>query len=141
MSEAGKSSDTGSENGVQDGVQDGARHVGATMVSGAQDAAVVVRNTAEQVAAKLPDAMANAQVAARDTQKVLDAMPNQALVIGTSFSLGLGVGLFLSGANRFLVALALAPAGAMLMTMMGRDEGQSKNGSSSTTRRSASRTQ
>ena len=90
--------------------------------SGAAAAADTVRQTAEKAAARLPDAVAGAQVAARDTQKALDSMDDKALLIGTSFSLGLGVGLFLTGANRLLVALALAPAGAMVMTIVGREK-------------------
>jgi hypothetical protein len=66
-------------------------------------------------------------------------MPNQALIVGTSFSLGLGIGLFTSGANRLLVALALAPAGAMLLTMLGREEESQTAGGSSTSRRSGGR--
>ncbi len=54
-------------------------------------------------------------------------MPNQGLVVGTSFSIGLGVGLFMSGANRLLVLLALAPAAAMAATLIAR-EGQINNG-------------
>jgi pantoate kinase len=100
----------------------GTRSVGAAVMTATQDAAGVVRNTAEKAAAKLPDAVAGAQVAATETQRVLDEMPSQTLLIGTSFSLGLGVGLFVSGANRLLVALALAPAGAMALTMFGRDQ-------------------
>ena len=34
----------------------------------------------------------------------------------------MGVGLFLSGANRFLVAAALAPAAAMALTIFGRGQ-------------------
>ena len=49
--------------------------------------------------------------------------PTRDCVIGTSFSLGLGVGLFMSGANRLLVLLALAPAAAMAATLVARDEG------------------
>jgi pantoate kinase len=102
--------------------ENGARGVGSAVMTATQDAAGVVRNTAEKAAAKLPDAVAGAQVAATETQRVLDEMPSQTLLIGTSFSLGLGVGLFVSGANRLLVALALAPAGAMALTMFGRDQ-------------------
>lgn len=92
------------------------------LLSGAQNAAETVRHTAERAAARLPDAVAGAQVAARDTQRALDGMDDKALLVGTSFSLGLGVGLFLTGANRLLVALALAPAAAMVMTIVGREK-------------------
>ena len=102
--------------------QNGSRGVGSTVMTATQDAAEAVRTTAERAAAKLPDAMAGAQVAATETQRVLDEMPSQALLVGTSFSLGLGFGLFASGANRLLVALAVAPAAAMAMTIFGRGQ-------------------
>ena len=114
-STATKSNGTTKSNGNDEGAASVVR-------SGAAAAADTVRQTAEKAAARLPEAVAGAQVAARDTQKVLDGMDDKALLIGTSFSLGLGVGLFLTGANRLLVALALAPAGAMVMTIVGRED-------------------
>jgi pantoate kinase len=92
-------------------------------IPGAHEAADMIKTTAERAAERWPEAVATAQVAARDTQQALERMPNQGLVIGTSFSLGLGVGLFMSGANRLLVLLALAPAAAMAATLVARDEG------------------
>jgi hypothetical protein len=92
------------------------------VLSNAQDAAEMVRTTAASAAEKLPTAMAGAQTAARDTQRALEKLPNQGLVVGTSFSLGLGVGLFMTGANRLLVLVAMVPAVAMAATLMGRDE-------------------
>ena len=94
-----------------------------TAISGAQEAADMIKTTAERAAERWPEAVATAQVAARDTQQALERMPNQGLVIGTSFSLGLGTGLFMSGANRLLVLLALAPAAAMAATLVAREEG------------------
>jgi len=106
------------------GAQEQGRKATVGVMAGAQDAADKVRASAERAAERLPDAMAGAQVAARDTQRALDEMPNQALIIGTSFSLGLGVGLFLTGSNRLLVLLALMPAAAMAATLLGREEAQ-----------------
>lgn len=100
-----------------------ARKATVGVMAGAQDAAGKVLTSAERAAEKLPDAVAGAQVAARDTQRALEDMPDQALLIGTSFLMGLGVGLFLTGTNRLLVVLALAPAAAMAATLLGRDEG------------------
>ena len=45
----------------------------------------------------------------------------------------------MSGANRFLVALALAPAGAMLLTMFGRGQTDSTAGAAIGNRRPTSR--
>jgi len=92
------------------------------VLAGAQDAAEVVRTTAERAAEKWPEAVAGAQTYAKETQRALERMPNQGLVIGSSFAFGLGVGLFTTGANRLLVFLALAPAAAMAATLLARDE-------------------
>jgi len=92
------------------------------ILSGAQDAADMVKTTYDRAAERFPEVAEKAQVAARDTQRALERAPNQGLIVGTSFSIGLGVGLFLSGANRFLVVAALAPAAAMVATLMGRDD-------------------
>ena len=89
------------------------------MMSGAQER---IRAGVGKAAEAMPDAMAGAQVAARDTQRRLDEMSDQSLLAGASFSLGLAIGLFVSGANRLLVAFTLVPAAAMLTTLMGRDK-------------------
>lgn len=115
-----------------EGAQERARKATVGVMAGAQDAAEKVLVSAERAAERLPDAMAGAQVAARDTQRALDEMPNQALIIGTSFSLGLGVGLFLTGSNRLLVLVALAPAAAMAATLLGREEAQQEASASKT---------
>ncbi len=112
--------------------QNGARGVGTAVMGVTQDAAEVMRTTAERAASRLPDAVATAQVAATETQRVLDEMPSQALQMGTTFSLGLGVGLFVSGANRLLVAVAMAPAAAMALTMFGREQQQAGAAASAT---------
>jgi hypothetical protein len=91
------------------------------VMSTAQDAADRVRTVASGVAEQLPGAMATAQSAATDTARTLDQMPNQALMLGAAFSLGLGAGLFITGSNRLLVLLSLAPAAAMAATLAGRD--------------------
>jgi hypothetical protein len=92
------------------------------VMSGAQQAAEVARQTAERAAARLPEAVARTQVAARDTQVALEGMDGQTLLAGTTFSLGLGLGLFVSGAHRLLVTAAFLPALAMLLTLLGRKE-------------------
>jgi hypothetical protein len=92
------------------------------VISGAQQAADVARQTAERAAAQLPDAVARTQVAARDTQVALEGMDGQTLMSGTTFSLGLGIGLFVSGAHRLLVVAALLPAIAMALTLLGRQQ-------------------
>lgn len=96
------------------------------VMNSAQEAAQVtagkVRSAAETAADKLPAAMSTAQDVSRDTAQTLDSLPDQALMVGTSFSLGLGAGLILSGSNRLLVLIALAPAAAMAATLLNRDK-------------------
>ena len=100
--------------------RNGSKRGGA--IPGAQEAADLIKSTAERAAERWPDAVASAQTAAQGTQQALERMPNQGLIIGTSFSLGLGVGLFMTGSNRLLVLLALAPAAAMAATLLAREE-------------------
>lgn len=88
------------------------------MMAGAQER---IKAGVGKAAEVMPEAMASAQVAARDTQRALDQMSDQGLLAGAAFSLGLGVGLLVSGTNRLLVFLVLAPAAAMLATLMGRE--------------------
>ena len=111
--------------------------VGTAVMSASQDAAEMARTTAQKAADRLPDAVAGVQVAANETQRRLDEMPNDALLIGTSFSLGMAAGLFLSGANRCLVALASLPAIAMSVTIMNRNQA---GGSTAASVRRAART-
>jgi hypothetical protein len=101
---------------------------GTDVIGTAQEAADYVRSTAERAAARLPEVATNAQEAARDTQARLDRMPNQALLVGTSLSIGFAAGLFIAGSNRILVALAAAPAAAMGLTMIGRDQTEAGSG-------------
>jgi len=103
-------------------VEQNGRNVADSVVSGAQDMAEMAKSTYDRAAERLPDAVASAQSAARDAQRHLERAPNQGLIVGTSFSLGLGVGLFMSGANRLLVLLAVAPAAAMAATLMARGQ-------------------
>ena len=119
----------GSKTGTTGTDQNGARRGAVGVLAGAQDAAELVRNTAGRAAERWPEAVAGAQVAAHETQRALEKMPNQGLIVGTSFSLGLGVGLFMTGANRLLVLVAMAPAVAMAATLLARDEDGSQTGS------------
>ena len=120
-------------NGVEDAAE--SARAGAMQVMG--DAQEKLRAGAGQVAERLPEAVATAQVAARDTQQALNQMPDQTLVAGAAFSLGLAVGLFFSGVNRLLVLLAVAPAAAMAATLFNRGEQSGESQSTGSRRRSS----
>ncbi len=112
-------------NGARIGPKDESSNPLVGVMSQAQDAAQAtvgaVRNVAGTAADRLPAAMTTAQDVAGQTSRTLDELPDQALVIGTSFSLGLGIGLFMSGMNRLFVLIALAPAAAMAVTLVNRE--------------------
>jgi hypothetical protein len=100
------------------------------VMSTATEAADRVRAVAGNVAEAMPGAVAQAQTAATQTQQTLETMPDQTLMLGAAFSLGMGVGFFLSGASRLLVVLSIVPAAAMAMTLVGRGStGQRTSGS------------
>jgi hypothetical protein len=107
------------------------------MMSGAQER---IRAGVGKAAEVMPDAVAGAQVAARESQRRLDEMSDQTLLAGASFSLGLSIGLFVNGASRLLVALTLVPAAAMLTTLMGRGKASDTDEAATTSKsRRASR--
>jgi len=76
----------------------------------------------------------------RDTQRRLDQMSDDNLLAGASFSLGLAIGLFVSGSSRLLVALTLVPAAAMLSTLMTREREAAGSAEAGSRRRSAKST-
>jgi hypothetical protein len=115
----------------ENGEIDRAREQAIGMMADAQERLMAGAN---EVAERLPEAWAGAQTAARDTQRALDTMSDENLILGTGFSLGLAVGLFFGGVNRLLALIALLPAAAMAATLAGRrSEGQART----TTRRRA----
>ena len=87
---------------------------------GVRVAAERVGAAAGDVAARIPDAAAATKAAADETSRVLGSYPDERLMLGAAFSLGLGAGMFLVGTNRIMVLLALAPAVAMGITLAGR---------------------
>jgi phage-related tail protein len=93
----------------------------AGLVSGAQDAAQKVRTAAGDVAERVPAAATSAQAAVTETAKTLDELPDQTLMLGAAFSLGMGVGMFVTGTNRLVVLLSMVPAAAMAATLLNRE--------------------
>lgn len=93
----------------------------AGVMEGAQEAALKARAAASEVAERMPAAVASAQEAVDETARTLNELPDQTLMLGAAFSLGVGVGMFLTGTNRLTVLLALAPAAAMAATLLSRE--------------------
>lgn len=94
---------------------------GGGVAGTAQEIAGRARTVATDVADRLPGAVSTAQTAVSGTAQQLEQLPEQTLMLGAAFSLGLGLGMFLSGTNRMLVSVALAPAAAMAATLWQRE--------------------
>ena len=86
----------------------------------AGEVAANVRGAAETVAARLPDAAAQTRAAVDEAARRIETGSDEMLTAGTTFSLGLAVGMLVGGTPRILVALALIPAAAMGMTLLAR---------------------
>ena len=93
----------------------------------AQTAKVVagnVGNAASEAVARLPEATQAGRQAVEDANKAIQSGSDEALMAGTTLSVGLALGLLLGGANRLLVILALIPAAAMGFTLLDRQSGR-----------------
>jgi hypothetical protein len=93
----------------------------------AQTAKVVagnVGNAASEAVARLPEATQATRQAVEDANRAIQSGSDDALMAGTTLSVGLALGLLLGGANRLLVILALIPAAAMGFTLLDRQSGR-----------------
>jgi len=86
-----------------------------------------VGNAANEAVARLPEATQTTRQAVEDANRAIQSGSDEALMAGTTLSVGLALGLLLGGANRLLVILALIPAAAMGFTLL--DRSQSGRGS------------
>ena len=91
-----------------------------------------VGNVANEAVARLPEATQATRQAVEDANRAIQSGSDEALMAGTTLSVGLALGLLLGGANRLLVILALIPAAAMGFTLL--DRSQSGRGSTSVKR-------
>lgn len=90
----------------------------ARQIAGAAGSAA--GSAAGEVANRLPAAAATTRDAIDEASRQIDSAPTDVLMIGTSVSVGVALGLLLGGSNRLLVALALIPAAAMGATLLER---------------------
>ncbi len=88
------------------------------------EAAVAVKDAANDVVAKLPEAAATTRTALVEVDRQLRVSSDEMLSAGATLSFGLAIGLLIGGANRLLVAFALVPVAAMGLTLLGRSNGR-----------------
>lgn len=101
---------------------------GSSMSDTAREVASSVADAGRQLKDRAPEMMASSRTAIDDASRRLQGEPDEALWVGGTFSVGLGVGLFIAGAPRLLVLLAIAPALAVAATLVGRQGGQTDLG-------------
>ncbi len=92
----------------------------ATARQAAEGVASGIAGAAGTVSARLPEAAASTRAAMDEATRRMTTGSDEMLTVGTSFSLGLAMGLLLAGASRIFIALALIPAAAMGMTLVDR---------------------
>lgn len=92
-------------------------------MSGAADA---LRTTADQVSNRIPVVAEVVRDGAVESARTIQAMPDSSQRLLAAFSLGLGVGLSVSGAPRLVVAATLAPAILVVGLIAGRERAGSE---------------
>lgn len=85
------------------------------------DAAGTLRATAEQVGDRIPVVVETVRDGALEGAHTIQAMPESNQRLLAAFSLGLGLGLSITGAPRLIVAATLAPAMFVAAMIVGRD--------------------
>ncbi|HYH92327.1 MAG TPA: hypothetical protein VD763_04130 [Candidatus Saccharimonadales bacterium] len=101
----------------------------------ARDVADTVIGAANEAASRLPEAASTAQIALADAGRTIRSGSDESLSAGTLVSVGFALGLLVGGAPRLLVLLALIPAAAMGLTLLDRQTGTTKPGTSATANR------
>ena len=100
--------------------EEGVRGLAADLSQRAGEMGEGARQVAGEVANRLPAAAATTREAIGMANRQIEAAPTDVLVVGTSLSIGVALGLLLGGSNRLLVATALIPAAAMGATLLER---------------------
>ena len=84
------------------------------------DAAQRAGEAIDRASAQMPAVMETASSALNESARRLEESPDDVLTIGAAFSTGIALGLYIGGANRIVVTLAMIPAVAMGFTLLGR---------------------
>ena len=85
------------------------------------DAVDALRATADQVGDRIPAVIDTVRDGALEGAHTIQAMPENNQRLLAAFSLGLGLGLSISGAPRVIVAATLAPAMFVAAMIVSRD--------------------
>jgi hypothetical protein len=100
---------------------DGMRTLAADAGERVSDAVGALRATADQVGERIPVVVETVRGGALESARTIEAMPESSQRLLAAFSLGLGLGLSITGAPRLVVAATLAPAMFVAAMIIGRD--------------------
>ncbi len=89
--------------------------------AGLADTVDAVRARAGEVGDRLPDVVEAVRTSATDGARAFQEWPESTQQLVAAFSLGLGIGLTLTGAPRLAVAATLVPAMLVAATVLRRD--------------------
>jgi hypothetical protein len=84
------------------------------------EAALRAGDALDRASAQMPQVMDTASSALSETARRLESSPDDVLSMGAALSTGVAVGLYIGGAPRILVSLAILPAIAMGWTLLSR---------------------
>ena len=97
---------------------------GRSTADSVADAAGTVReaamNARDIAATKLPEVTATTRSAIEDANRQMQSSSDEMLAMGGALSFGLAIGMLVGGAPRLLIAGALVPAVAMILTLLNR---------------------
>ncbi len=82
------------------------------------------RGMAQNVANQLPTAADSARQVVDQASRQMQSSSDEMLMIGSALGFGITLGMFVSGANRLAITLALVPTVAMAATLLDRRSGQ-----------------
>ncbi len=82
------------------------------------------RGVAQNVANQLPGAADSARQVVDQASRQMQSSSDEMLMIGSALGFGITLGMFVSGANRLAITLALVPTVAMAATLLDRRSGQ-----------------
>src|SRR5438093_10529316 len=85
-----------------------------------------VRNALQGVGRSVPEVARVSRTAVDDLVRAIETSSDERVTAGVSLSLGVAIGMLISGAPRLLIALALAPVAVMGLALSDRRAGRTR---------------
>ena len=112
--------DTKSNGGSSSTRPEATRSASDTVSEAAGTVREAAANVRDVAATRLPEVTATTRSAIEDANRQMQSSSDEMLAMGGALSFGLAVGMLIGGAPRLLIAGALVPAIAMVLTLLNR---------------------